>query len=40
MKQRAGGPPETPFKPPDGVGFVEIDKDTGKLATPGCPRVY
>ena len=27
-----------PFKVPSGVTFVEIDKDTGKLAGPNCER--
>jgi hypothetical protein len=22
------------------VSFAEIDRDTGKLALPGCPRTY
>ena len=25
---------------PEGIVFVDIDKDTGKLAAPGCPRVF
>jgi membrane carboxypeptidase/penicillin-binding protein len=25
---------------PPGVVFVAIDKDTGQLATPQCPRVF
>ncbi len=28
------------FAVPEGISFVDIDKDTGKLATPGCPRVF
>ena len=28
------------FDVPDGVVFVDIDKDTGKLATPACPKVF
>jgi penicillin-binding protein 1B len=28
------------FDVPEGVVFVEIDKDTGKLATPFCPNVF
>jgi penicillin-binding protein 1B len=28
------------FEVPDGISFVDIDKDTGKLAQPGCPRVF
>jgi membrane carboxypeptidase/penicillin-binding protein len=27
------------FAPPAGVTFVEVDRDTGKIATPNCPRV-
>ena len=27
------------FTPPEGVSLVEIDRDTGELAGPGCPRV-
>ena len=27
------------FEPPEGVSFVEIDRDTGLLALPTCPRV-
>jgi membrane carboxypeptidase/penicillin-binding protein len=25
---------------PEGISFVDIDKDTGKLALPACPRVF
>jgi len=25
---------------PGGISFVDIDPDTGKLATPLCPRVF
>ena len=32
------GHPSVPFDAPEGVSFVEIDRDTGKLALPGCPR--
>jgi membrane carboxypeptidase/penicillin-binding protein len=35
----AGHPGET-FEVPEGVVFVDIDKDTGKLATPACPKVF
>jgi penicillin-binding protein 1B len=28
------------FEVPDEVGFADIDPDTGKLAAPGCPRVF
>jgi len=39
MKHALAGRPNVPFEPPDGISFVEIDRDTGKLAQPGCPRV-
>jgi len=39
MKRALAGTPNTPFEAPDGIGFVDIDPDTGKLAVPGCPRV-
>jgi len=38
MKNATAGQPSTAFDVPDGMTFVEIDRDTGKLATPGCPR--
>jgi penicillin-binding protein 1B len=28
------------FSTPDGVAFVDIDRDTGLLAGPSCPRVF
>jgi membrane carboxypeptidase/penicillin-binding protein len=28
-----------PFQPPSGIVQLEIDRDTGHLALPGCPRV-
>ncbi len=28
------------FDVPQGIVFVDIDKDTGKLATPACPHVF
>jgi penicillin-binding protein 1B len=39
MNRALAGTPSLPFAPPDGVTFVDIDKDTGRLATPACPRV-
>jgi penicillin-binding protein 1B len=39
MKRALGGHPNLPFDPPEGVNFLEIDRDTGKLALPTCPRV-
>jgi len=40
MKRALDGHPSTPFEVPDGVNFVDIDPDTGKLALPTCPRVF
>ena len=37
---RARRPPERPFEAPEGITFVDIDRDTGKLAAPGCPRTF
>jgi penicillin-binding protein 1B len=39
MKRALAGTPNIPFEAPEGVSFVDIDPDTGKLAVPGCPRV-
>jgi penicillin-binding protein 1B len=39
MKRALAGRPNVPFDVPPGVTFVAIDKDTGELATPNCPRV-
>jgi penicillin-binding protein 1B len=40
MKAALGGATPSPFPPPpEGVVFVDIDRDTGLLATPACPRV-
>jgi penicillin-binding protein 1B len=39
MIRALGGHPSEPFAAADGIVFVDIDKDTGKLATPACPRV-
>ena len=40
MKAATAGRSSTPFEVPEGIGFAEIDRDTGKLALPGCPRTY
>ncbi|MGH9257541.1 MAG: PBP1A family penicillin-binding protein [Vicinamibacterales bacterium] len=40
MKKALAGRPSVAFDVPGGLTFVEIDRDTGKLALPGCPRVY
>jgi membrane carboxypeptidase/penicillin-binding protein len=39
MTKALAGRPNTGFAAPAGVSFVEIDRDTGKIATPTCPRV-
>jgi penicillin-binding protein 1B len=39
MLKALAGRADVPFEAPEGVSFVEIDRDTGKLATPTCPRV-
>ena len=39
MKAALAGRPATEFPPPpEGIVFVEIDRDTGLIARPGCPR--
>jgi penicillin-binding protein 1B len=40
MKTALAGRPSVEFDIPGGITFAEIDRDTGKLALPGCPRVY
>jgi penicillin-binding protein 1B len=40
MRRALAGRPNQAFEVPDGVVFEDIDKDTGQLATPNCPRVY
>jgi penicillin-binding protein 1B len=40
MKHALAGHKSVPFEPPGGISFVQIDRDTGKLAQPGCPRLY
>jgi penicillin-binding protein 1B len=40
MKAALAGHANTPFTVPDGINFVEIDPDTGKLAAPGCPKRF
>jgi len=38
MARALSGHENQTFQAPDGVTFVEIDRDTGKLALPTCPR--
>jgi penicillin-binding protein 1B len=39
MKSALAGRPNSTFDVPSGISFAEIDRDTGKLALPGCPRI-
>jgi penicillin-binding protein 1B len=39
MKRALAGRPNVLFPVPPGVTVVDIDRDTGQLATPACPRV-
>jgi membrane carboxypeptidase/penicillin-binding protein len=39
MKNALAGRGGSEFEAPAGVSFIEIDRDTGKIATPTCPRV-
>jgi penicillin-binding protein 1B len=39
MTRALAGHDNVPFDVPPGVTFTEIDRDTGKLAAPFCPRV-
>jgi len=38
MKNALAGHTSQPFDAPEGITWAEIDRDTGKLATPTCPR--
>jgi penicillin-binding protein 1B len=40
MARALAGHANQAFDVPDGIVFVEIDKDTGKLAGPSCPKVF
>jgi penicillin-binding protein 1B len=39
MKRALAGHASGSLEPPEGINFVEIDRDTGRLALPTCPRV-
>ena len=39
MKAALAGRANVPFEAPEGISFVDIDPDTGKIAAPACPRV-
>jgi penicillin-binding protein 1B len=40
MMRGLAGHANRPFDAPDGIVFVDIDRDTGSLATAACPRVF
>lgn len=40
MARALAGHTDASFQVPDGITFADIDRDTGKLATPACPRVF
>jgi len=40
MMRALGGRTSSGFEAPEGIVFVDIDRDTGKVAVPGCPRVF
>jgi penicillin-binding protein 1B len=40
MKVALAGRPNILFDTPEGIAVAEIDRDTGKLALPTCPRTY
>ncbi len=40
MTRALAGRGNVSFEAPEGVTFVDIDRDTGKLAAPACPRIY
>ena len=39
MMRALAGHTSVPFEIPEDIAFADIDAGTGKLATPGCPRV-
>jgi penicillin-binding protein 1B len=40
MVRALAGRESPPFQTPEGITFVDIDRDTGLLAGPACPRVF
>jgi penicillin-binding protein 1B len=40
MMRALAGRPNVSFAEPEGLVFVDIDRDTGKVAGPGCPRTF
>jgi len=39
MKAALAGRASVPFDVPEGLAFTNIDAETGKIATPYCPKV-
>jgi membrane carboxypeptidase/penicillin-binding protein len=40
MMGALAGHQSLPFEPPDDLLYVDIDRDTGYLSTPACPRTF
>jgi membrane carboxypeptidase/penicillin-binding protein len=40
MSRALAGRPNATFTEPEGITFTDIDRDTGKIAAPGCPRIF
>jgi penicillin-binding protein 1B len=40
MSRALAGRSNATFATPDGITFADIDRDTGKIAAPGCPRIF
>jgi len=40
MARALAGRASIPFAVPEGVNFADIDRDSGKVASAGCPRVF
>jgi membrane carboxypeptidase/penicillin-binding protein len=40
MARALAGRANNAFNVPEGISFLDIDRDTGKIAAPGCPRVF
>jgi penicillin-binding protein 1B len=39
MKRALAGHPNLTFDVPEGISFIDIDRDTGRIALPTCPRI-
>jgi penicillin-binding protein 1B len=40
MTRALSGRRNLTFEAPEGIGFADIDRDTGKIAATGCPRIF